>query len=186
MTMVGEGRKRPQRRPKKRDGGKPGARRLKHAVTAEQRQYKAFQLKVDGLSIHEIALRLGCSVGTVHSDIWAVREELAENTQKLAAREREVSLARIERAIAGIMDRVDDGDSDAILSLDRMEKRRAALLGLDAPTKQEVQLSGSLSLDELDELKAAVEANGCSPPATSPEPASPEAARPSDGSGPSS
>jgi hypothetical protein len=183
--MASEGPRRP-RRPKKRDGGKPGARRLKRAVTIEQRRYQAFQLKVDGLALHEIAKRLGCSVGTISEDLWAVREELAENTQRLAAREREISLARIEDAISGVMPRVRKGDPDAILSLDRMEKRRAALLGLDAPTKQEVHLSGSVSLDEIDDMRAAAEANGCSPPPTSPPPASPEAAPPSDGSEPSS
>lgn len=175
-----------RKRPRPRGGGKIGSRRLARALTIEERRHKAFQLKVDGLSLHEIGKRLGCSVGTVSDDIWTIREELADTTLKLAAREREITLARCEEAIAGVMPRARKGDPDAILSLDRMEKTRRAILGLDAPTRQEVQLSGSVTLDEVDDLAAAARANGCSPPATSPEPESSDPAPLSDESEPSS
>lgn len=172
-----------EKRRQKNNGGKRGARKLQSQLTVAERRLQAFELKVDGFNLREIAAKLGVGITTISVDLNAVREELAESALELAAKEREYSLQRLGIAIKALMPRVRRGEDDAILSLDRMEKNRRAILGLDAPTRVQNELSGSVSLDDLEELKKAQRANGCSPPPTSPDPASSATPKPSGDSG---
>ena len=125
---------------------KKAARVYATEIQIQQRREEAMGLKVNGWSFRAIAKKLQVSVGTVHSDITALLDEIQESSQELARKERAAQL-------------------------ERLENRRAALLGLDAPTRVQNELSGSVSLDDIDALRQAAAANGCSPPPTSPPPA---------------
>jgi hypothetical protein len=74
----------------------------------------------------------------VHSDLMAVLDRAVEKADDICRREREISLRRIDIAIKSLMDRAEAGDLEAIDRLVKLDVRRARLLGLDAPAKQEI------------------------------------------------
>jgi transposase len=163
---------------------KRSPKQVAQAITIELRREKAMELKRDGWSYRDIAKKLGVSVGTVHTDITDLLDEVNESAHELARKERAAQLDRLDIAIKAIMPKVKKGDGEAILRLERIEKRRADLLGLDAPTRVQTELSGSVSLDDIDELREAARANECSAQTPSPQPPAPPPT--SDGSAPSS
>ena len=129
-------------KPKAKPGPKPGTKkRTKKQATAElvieQRRADVVRLRVSGWGIVEIAKHLEVSVGTVHSDLSAVLVRTREQANDSVKVERELSIARLEKAIRKIWPKVERGDLDAIDRLTRLEQRLAKLQGLDAPTKQE-------------------------------------------------
>ena len=171
-AMAAEKPARKKRRPKR------SAKQVAKDIDIQVRRQKALQLKRDGWGYEAIAKKLKVSVGTAHSDVSALLDELAENSQDLARKERALQLDRLDIAIKAIMAKVRKGDYDAIHRMERLEKRRADLLGLDAPTRVQAELSGTVSLDDIDELREAALANGCTPPASTKPPASPSQAPP--------
>jgi len=128
----------------------------------EERRAKVVQLKVDGYSFREIGAKLGINEGTACRDYRAVIDRTKAEADETVDEARRESLARIARAIRVLMPMVDAGDEetvkrrlaagepaplviaqanaalDAMDRLDKLEKRRAALLGLDAPTRSEL------------------------------------------------
>lgn len=104
----------------------------------EQRRLQVVKLHVDGNGFRAIGAQLGISAAQAHADFRAVMDRTVAEANTSADHERRVSLERINRAMLPLMRMVDDGDLDAMDRLDKLEKRRAALLGLDAPAKSEV------------------------------------------------
>ncbi len=130
-------------------------------VVRETRRAEVVRLRINGYVYRDIAKELGINEATAYGDYSAVMERTRAVANATADDERRVSLGRIERAMRVLMPMVDAGDLDAMDRLDRLEKRRSALLGLDAPSKIEGVVAG-VTLDELDEMRRAAEANGCS------------------------
>lgn len=140
----------------------------------EDRRSKAWDLRVKGKSYRAIAEALEVSVRTAFNDIAAVLERTRAENNETAESHKALSLSRLDRALLVVEGALDaqvfdaDGNADNELklkALDRMlkiEERRAKLLGLDAPTKVDAQVT-TVGLDEIDELRKAAEANECSP-----------------------
>lgn len=110
----------------------------------EERREKVLKLRRQGFSVREIAKQLqadghhGTSPAQVQRDLDEVLARTVESADAYAAQERQVSLVRIEGALKAIAPQVEAGDQGAIDRLIRLEARRAALLGLDAPTRTEL------------------------------------------------
>jgi hypothetical protein len=104
----------------------------------EDRRAKAWDLRVRGKTYREIGAALGVSGKTAHQDCHAVLDRIKTETDDKAEHHRELQLARLERLTAVLMPMAEGGDLDAMDRLDKLEKRRAALLGLDAPTRSEL------------------------------------------------
>ncbi|MEU6785914.1 helix-turn-helix domain-containing protein [Nonomuraea angiospora] len=120
-----------------------------------------FQLRLQGLTLAAIATELGLSTATVHRRIEAF---LTDNVDPAADQLRRLELARLDDLQAKayrvmetthyVVDKgsvvlwqdeplVDDGPVlQAIDRLVRISERRAKLLGLDAPVKQQVEVNG--------------------------------------------
>jgi hypothetical protein len=124
-----------RRRPAKRR--KQSAKQKSAEIAIEKRREKAAKLKLAGWSMRDIAAHLKCSLGTVHADIAAVLTRTQDSADEAVRLEREISLARLEVATKGIWPGVESGDAEAVDRLVKLEARRAKILGLDAPTKQE-------------------------------------------------
>jgi DNA-binding CsgD family transcriptional regulator len=121
-----------------------------------KRRDDVWKRRVKGDTIREIAKELGVSVGTVQSDLNAVRLELDHDNKVRAEIERSVGAGRLDAAAKKLLAIINIKDSElagaepeqlislataipaAINALARIEERRAKLLGLDAPTKTEV------------------------------------------------
>lgn len=128
----------------------------------EARRAEVIKLRVAGYGFRDIAKQLGIGLATAYNDFKAVMDRTKSEADSTADQERQVSLARIDKAIAVLMPMLDGENSlDAMDRLDKLEKRRAALLGLDAPAKVSAEVS-TVGLDELAELRRSAEVNACS------------------------
>jgi hypothetical protein len=107
---------------------------------AELRRLKAWDLRVQGKSYREIGEALQVSHVTAWDDVKIIVERLQAEQLESIDHHRRMQLTRLDKAISVIMPMLDDPGTalEAIDRLDKLEKRRAALFGLDAPTKQEL------------------------------------------------
>lgn len=136
--MTAKTRKPPAAKAKKPRRQKIGAKQKAKELEVELRREKAAKLKLGGISMRQIARELGVSVGTVHSDLEAVLARTLDTADAHIRMERDVSLGRCEVALRALWPRICRGDTEAINAFVRIDQRRAKLLGLDAPTKQEL------------------------------------------------
>lgn len=142
----------------------------------ELRRSKAFDLRVDGKTYRQIAAALGVDVRTAYTDVQAVMERTKKETNETAEHWRQISLARLEKALSTVKDAfkavlidpqtgmpIDDTQNHdlrlkAIDRLIKLEERKAKLLGMDAPAKVEAAVT-NVSLDDIDALKKGAEQN---------------------------
>lgn len=104
----------------------------------EARRQKVMSLRRSGFAIRDIATKLGISVGLAHKDIQDALNALQQQTLEIGASYRELELERIDRAMVALDAQVKKGDTQAVNTLAKLIDMRAKLLGLYAPTKQEV------------------------------------------------
>ena len=130
----------------------------KHDEILDRRD-NVWERRVKGETVREIAAAIKVSVGTVQSDLDAVRSELDENNKTRAEIERAVGASRLDKAarmlLSSVDATVDPGELSTLSNaLARIEERRAKLLGLDAATKTELTGAegGPLQIDARDAL----------------------------------
>ena len=105
-------------------------------LAALERQMQALELRKAGVSYAKIAEVLGyASTGGSHK---AVSSALKKTLQEPADELRKLEVERLDAALSSIWASVKQGQYGAIDRALRIMERRARLLGLDAPTKQEV------------------------------------------------
>ena len=109
---------------------------LDRRLAAQERQLKALELRLAGVTYQQIADELGYASrqGAFKAVEAALRLTLREPADSL----RRISAERLDRATLAIWRAVNAGDLQAIDRLLRIEARRAKLLGLDSPQRQEV------------------------------------------------
>lgn len=109
-------------------------------VAIEERRAKAWELRVRGKSYRAIATELGVSQGTIFSDVKALLERTRAETNDTVDHHRTLQLQRIDRALDALWPKIENGETEAMRVLVRLEKRRAELMGLDAPEKHSLDL----------------------------------------------
>lgn len=109
------------------------------------RRTRALELRVEGKKTQrEIAEILGVSVPTISNDIaWMMAHETVDNP-KLVAQARQLQEQRLDLYLKETMMALESAttvkDKASILQvLLKLDERRAKLLGLDAPVKQEIE-----------------------------------------------
>lgn len=121
--------------------GKPtaGKRRgaaKKNAAVGQVRQVAALQLRLKGLSCREIGERLGISEKNAWKHLrnaLAAKDEAVQDLRHLSSR-------RLDHMLQKLWPRIGKGDPRSVMAGVAVEKRRAALFGLDAP--QQLELTG--------------------------------------------
>jgi hypothetical protein len=111
-----------------------------------QRQEEAARLRLRGKSVREIAQILGISSTQAQRDIMTIVAQSKEVAESCVIVERAMSLGRLDAMLESVMDLAVSGDSQAIASVLKMDERRAKLLGLDAPAKQEISAGDGLQV----------------------------------------
>ena len=106
------------------------------SVAADRKS--ALDLRITGMSYRAIAAELGCSVSKAYDDVSAALAKLEAESAEKAAEVRRIELDRIDVMLKGIWPEAEAGDARKIETALKLMERRAKLLGIDAPTKQEV------------------------------------------------
>ena len=131
------------------------------AMTAaiEDRRAKAWALRVAGSTLREIAAKLGISLGLAHRDCEAVLDRTRAEANESAERHTAIVLDRIDRCIAVLMPMLDDPDPEVAMHamdrIDKFDRQRATLLGLNAPMRQEISGPGGAPI-EIDDRAALI------------------------------
>jgi hypothetical protein len=101
------------------------------------RRLKAWEHRVRGKSYAEIGRLLGVSNYTAFHDVKATLEKMREESNDTVEHHRSLQLSRLDKAIAVLMPMVEAPETalQAMDRLDKLERRRAELLGLDAPER---------------------------------------------------
>lgn len=135
-----------------------GAALANNRAEQAEEQIRAFEMRVAGCTIRDIAKDLECSVGKAHR---LIEKEIEARKWPVVSAWREVELTRLEamhQALWGMLpDLAKSGQLAGILAvMDRIHKigdRRSKLLGLDAPVKVDATVHEVTQQDlELDEL----------------------------------
>ncbi|MGL4556448.1 MAG: helix-turn-helix domain-containing protein, partial [Afipia sp.] len=99
------------------------------ADAREQRRLQVSALLVAGASQREIAEELGVSVGTINTDVKALRREWGRQQGKNMADYVHLDLVRLDVAISSIWNAVLAGSLDAIETLIGLIQTRAKIIG---------------------------------------------------------
>lgn len=118
----------------------PGSESPARQTELEVRRDKVWAYKVAGFAYRDIAKMLDVSLGTIQADMSAMMKVIHDSQRESIDQYRALELERLDTSQKGIWAKVLKGDTKAIDSYIKISKRRAALLGLDAPTKIEIPL----------------------------------------------
>jgi len=102
----------------------------------------ALQLRLAGRSYEDI--RVACGYKSVGSAYAAVESAMKKTLREPASRIRELEQERIDKALASIWKNVLAGHLGAVQTFIRLSERRARLLGLDEPVKQDITSGGEV------------------------------------------
>jgi len=112
--------------------------RRKFSERLEGRNGRVWELyAVRSWTQEQVAEELEISQQEVSRIIRRVREEIPQQTREEIVQERVDQIRRVVQAV--VDDALEYGDKDAVSSLVKLWEREAKLLGLDAPTKQEIK-----------------------------------------------
>jgi AcrR family transcriptional regulator len=115
-----------------------GKRSAARKINIEERRHEALELRKHGLSMREIAKRLGVGVATIHEDIrQALASAIAENVKE-AESLRTLEIERLDMYLSSMEKKLREGDTAAITVALRIAEQRAKLLGLNAPERREI------------------------------------------------
>lgn len=115
-------------------------------VRAAERRIKALELRKAGKTYDAIGKKLGITTQSAHALVMSALEQIRTVTAEDAAKVRELELERLTGIYEKLYPKRDD--PRAADTLVRIAERRSRLLGLDAPTKLEVDDTGGLTDDE--------------------------------------
>jgi hypothetical protein len=103
-----------------------------------ERQLQALELRKAGFTYRAIGDKLGVDHTTVYKDIQHELQRLAEQQRDSADELRQLELERLDMLLKGLEPMASVGNPGAVNSYLKVMERRAKLLGLDAPVRQEV------------------------------------------------
>lgn len=111
--------------------------RIDRHVTEEDREGEIWRLYVEeNWTQAEIGAEVGLSQERVSQILRRLREEILPETRDEIIRRRADQINMIVKAV---IPGAKSGDKDSVASLVKVWEREAKLLGLDAPTKQEIK-----------------------------------------------
>jgi transcriptional regulator len=104
-------------------------------VGAAEKQAAAVELRKRGKTYRDIGEELGCSHQQAHKYVRKALARIREKTDESAIEVRTLELERLNAMVDALWFKVELGDTYAVDSALKIMKRRADLLGLDAPTR---------------------------------------------------
>lgn len=120
---------------------KPKTNNTKRSVIAAERRIEALRLRQTGMYYSDIADKLEVCLATAYNDVMDRMKELNSIALEEAQVVRDLEVARLDKAMLSIKEKLDEGDLAAINTLLRIQERRARFLGLDMPNKSEIMVA---------------------------------------------
>lgn len=114
---------------------------------AATRRLRALDMRMAGATERQIASQLGVSHVQIHRDLVAALEKLGKQEALVADHLRALELERLDRMQLPMYSQAQQGNQGAVDRVLRIMERRAKLLGLDAPVKQEITGKGGGPLE---------------------------------------
>jgi len=105
---------------------------------AREIEVPAIALRRSGVPFREIAARIGGAPSTAHTAVIRVLDRTLADPAESAGVLRTMELERLDALLAAVWPAAVAGDLPAVGMALRVAERRARLLGLDAPTRQEL------------------------------------------------
>lgn len=106
-------------------------------VRREAQTFVATSMRAQGYKYQVIANEMGCSLGWAHALVKRGLKRLDAKTAETAETIRQLQIERLDKMLAGVMDRAEQGDSFAIQSalaiMDRIDKA----WGIEPPKRVE-------------------------------------------------
>lgn len=115
------------------------SRRL--SIGVRQKGQQAVRLRMAGATLDQIASQLGFATAAgAYKSIMRELEETAQDMGESTEAVRQLELKRLDQMLFPIWNGVLSGDQQAVHTALRIQERRAALLGLDAPKQIEARI----------------------------------------------
>lgn len=130
----------------------------KEKVSIAERKLQALDLRKAGYSYRAIGKKLNISHEQARQDVEEELRRLADERKDEATELLQLELERLDMLIIGLEPMARVGKPDAVNAFLKCMERRAKLLGLDAPVKQDISVDVSKLSD--DELRAIAEGKG--------------------------
>jgi hypothetical protein len=108
---------------------------------AREVEAKAFELRKAGCSYREIGSKLSMSKQGAHKAVTRVLKELRTMTESNVNAVRTMEIERLDAMLRGLWNRAKKGEATAVDRVILIMRRRATLLGLDAPKESNVNLA---------------------------------------------
>ncbi len=117
----------------------------KYNISKLQQETKALELRLQGLTLEEIAKKTGFWKDRrgAYRAVTTALKRATEDNNELADELRTLELERLDKYLTTLKAKIRKGDTRAIDTALRIMDRRAKLLGLDAPAKSEVDVNVS-------------------------------------------
>jgi hypothetical protein len=113
----------------------------RQSIAVRQKGQQAIRLRMAGATIAQIASQLGyASEAGAYKAIMRELEQTAQDMGESTEAVRQLELKRLDQMQFPIWNQVISGDQGAIGTALRIQERRAALLGLDAPKQIEARI----------------------------------------------
>ncbi len=106
-------------------------------VEAREREMKAFEMRKAGATYMQIGDKLEVTKQGAHKMVKRVLDAMIAKTADDAVHVRELEIVRLDSLMLGLWPKARTGHEGAVDRVLRVMKRRAELMGLDAPTKIE-------------------------------------------------
>lgn len=116
----------------------PSPRNQSRKAIAADREKRALALRLAGATYEQIASELHISLGAAHKAVQSVLDRTRQQCSEQADELRQLEVARLDRMLLLLESQIRTGHLGAIDRALRIQERRAKLLGLDAPVRQEV------------------------------------------------
>lgn len=118
-------------------------------ITADERRLKAFELRKQGLTLRQIAVKLKVSHVCVHQYLSEALKELVKEQAQLIEEIRALELERLDMMLQGLMPKAKKGNTFAIDRVLKIMQRRSKYLNLDThEEKKKVTVSIALELQK--------------------------------------
>lgn len=121
---------------------KNSRQRCAGAVSEEQ----AVRYRIAGMSYAQIGKEMGCTKQNAHRAVTKALGDIRKRVGESAEVLRDIELKRLDALWMAMWGIAQKGNPRAADTMIRIMKRRAAMLGLDAPKKVEGDISGELEV----------------------------------------